>query len=207
MIKILGRTTSSNVQKVMWCCAELELDVVHEAEYGGLYGKVDEPEYRALNPNGLVPTMIHDDFVLWESHSILRYLGAMFGAGTLWPTDLKVRAVSDKWMDWCMSTLQGAYFPAFYELIRKSPEERNQQVIDQAVEGSTPLFGILEDALSEGPCICGGQLTIGDIVFAPTLHRWYNLDINRPDTPNVRAWYDRMLQRPAFVQHVAIELA
>ena len=207
MIKILGRTTSSNVQKVLWCCAELELDIAHESEYGGVFGKVDEPEYRALNPNGLVPTLIQDDFVLWESHSIVRYLGAKFGAGTLWPTDPQARAASEKWMDWSMSGLERAYFPAFYELIRKSSEERAQQAVDQAVEHATPLLGILDNSLGNGPFICGEQLTIGDIVFGPTLHRWYNLDIPRPDTPNVRAWYDRMLQRPAFAKHVAIELA
>ena len=207
MIKILGRVTSSNVQKVLWCAAELGVDVVHQAEYGGDFGKVDEPEYRALNPNGLVPTLIHDDFVLWESHSIIRYLGGLFGAGSLWPTDLKARAASEKWMDWSMSALEGAYFPAFYELIRKSPEERSQTAVDQAVQDATPLLGILNDALSDGPFVCGGQLTIGDIALAPTLHRWYNLDIARPDTPNVRAWYDAALERPAFAKHVAIELA
>ena len=208
MIKILGRATSSNVQKALWCAAELELDFVHEAEYGGDFARTDTLEYRALNPNGLVPTLIHDDFVLWESHSIIRYLGAVFGAGGLWPTGPKARAASEKWMDWSMSALEGAYFPAFYELIRKTPEQRNQAAVDQAVKDATPLLGILDRALGDGgPFVGGEQLTIGDIVFAPTIHRWFNLDIPRPDTPNVRAWYDNVLQRPAFAKYVAIELA
>ena len=207
MIKIFGRSTSSNVQKALWCAAEVGVDFVHEAEYGGDFGRVDETEYRALNPNGLVPTLIHDDFVLWESHSIIRYLGAVFGAGKLWPTDPKTRAASEKWMDWSLSALERAYFPAFYQLIRKSPEQRSQTAVDQAVKDATPLLGILNTALGDGPFVCGDQLTLGDIALAPTLHRWYNLDIPRPDTPNVRAWYDTALQRPAFGKYVAIELA
>ena len=207
MIKIFGRVTSSNVQKALWCATELELDFEHDPEYGGDFGRVDEPEYRALNPNGLVPTLVHDDFVLWESNSIVRYLGAVFGAGSLWPTDPKARAASEKWMDWSMSSLERAYFPAFFELIRKTPEERSQEAVDRAVKAATPLLGILNDALGDGPFVTGDQLTVGDIVFGPTLHRWYNLDLPHPDTPNVRAWYDNALGRPAFAKHVAIALA
>lgn len=207
MIKILGRVTSSNVQKVLWCASELNIEYIHEPEYGGQFGRVGEPEYRALNPNGLVPTLIHDDFVLWESHSIIRYLGAVFGAGTLSPSDARVRAASEKWMDWSLSALERAYIPAFFELIRKNAEQRSLLVVDKAVKAATPLMGILNDALDKGPFLGGDQLTIGDIVLAPTIHRWYNLDIDRPDTPNVRAWYEAALKRPAFATHVAIELA
>ena len=66
MLKILGRTTSANVQKVTWCCAELGL-AFERQDVGGLFGRNRDPEYLAMNPNGLVPTIINDGFTLWES--------------------------------------------------------------------------------------------------------------------------------------------
>jgi glutathione S-transferase len=65
MIRVLGRSSSSNVQKVLWCCGELGVVFTHEPEYGGQYGRTREPAYLALNPNALVPTLVHDYFVLW----------------------------------------------------------------------------------------------------------------------------------------------
>jgi glutathione S-transferase len=207
VIKILGRPTSSNVQKVLWCCGELAIDFVHEPEYGGAYGKVDEPAYRALNPNGLVPTLIEDGFVLWESNAIVRYLAAAYGAGTLSPTDLRERASAEKWMDWHQTSLDEVLFPAFFELVRKPPAARDQSVIDRAVRDSSPKLAILDGALAATGFVAGGRLTIGDIVFGPALHRWLNLPIERPRFPNIEAWYARMKARPPFAKYVAIPLS
>lgn len=207
MIKILGRFSSSNVQKVLWCLAELDLEFEHDEKYGGPFGRTKEPEYLALNPNGLVPTVLDGDTVLWESHTIIRYLGALHGRDTLWPTDPVVRAMSEKWMDWNQSVLDGAYFPAFYELIRKTAEERDLALVKKAVVNTSAVLPILDKALEKTGYVNGERLTIGDIVFGPTLHRWFNLDIKRPSTPNVEAWYQSMLQRPAYKQYVAVELS
>lgn len=207
MIKVLGRPTSSNVQKVLWCVGELGIDFVHEPEYGGPYGKVKEPEYLALNPNGLVPTLIHDDFVLWESHAIVRYLASAFGMGSLCPSDPKARASAERWMDWSQSTLDAVTFPPFYELIRKSAADRDQKVIDQAVRDAAPKLAILDDVLAKTPFVGGEQLTFADIPFGPALHRWMNLPIERSATPNIDAWYQRMRERPAYAKWVAIPLA
>jgi len=78
MIRLLGRHTSGNVQKVLWLLEEL--GVAYEREdYGRQFGNTQTDEYRALNPNAKVPTLIAGDTVIWESHSILRYLAAMYG--------------------------------------------------------------------------------------------------------------------------------
>ena len=94
MIKIWGRNTSVNVQKVMWAVGELELP--HERiDVGGAFGKNDELPYLAMNPNGLVPTLEEEDgFTLWESNSIVRYLAAKHAGRTLEPADLKTRALA-----------------------------------------------------------------------------------------------------------------
>ena len=207
MIRVLGRSSSSNVQKVLWCLAELDVAFEHEAEYGGPFGRTQEPDYLALNPNALVPTFIEDDFVLWESHTIVRYLGATHGQDTLWPSDPRDRALCERWMDWNQAHLDSAYFPAFGQLIRTAPADRDQSIIDQSVEAAGKRLRVLDKALAETGYVHGNRLTIGDIVFGPTLHRWFNLDIQRPDLKAVARWYDTMMRRPAYQRYVAVELS
>src|SRR5512132_2654042 len=114
MIKIWGRKNSINVQKVMWAVGELKL--AHERiDIGGPFGKNKEPAYLAMNPNGLVPTLEEDDgFLLWESNSVVRYLAAKHGAGTLEPADPRARARAGQWMDWQLPVASPAIFPAFW---------------------------------------------------------------------------------------------
>src|SRR5215469_16904211 len=125
MIKIWGRNTSVNVQKVMWAVGELELP--HERiDIGGSFGKNKEPAYLAMNPNGLVPTLEEDGFLLWESNSIVRYLAAKYGAGKLEPADAHARARASSWMDWQLTVAHPPLTPVFWGLIR-SPRDRGRQ--------------------------------------------------------------------------------
>src|SRR6266481_7880477 len=90
MLKIWGRNTSSNVQKVIWALAEMKLPF-ERIDVGGAFGKTKDPFYLAMNPNSLVPTLEEDDgFTMWESNSVVRYLAGKHG-GTLEPKDAKVR--------------------------------------------------------------------------------------------------------------------
>ncbi len=118
MIKIWGRNTSANVQKVMWAIAEIGLP--HERiDIGGPFGKNREPAYLAMNPNGLVPTLEEaDGFLLWESNAIVRYLAAKHRAGVLEPADPHARARANAWMDWQLSVIGPAITPCFIGLVR-----------------------------------------------------------------------------------------
>lgn len=207
MLKILGRSSSSNVQKVLWCAAELGLDFTHEQEYGGAFGNTDTPEYLSMNPNGLVPTLVEDDFVLWESNAIVRYLAARHGQDSLYPSDLRARASAEKWMEWHTSTFGEVSFPAFFELVRKSAGERDQSAIDASVERTNKTIEILDNALSGRDYIGSETFSIADFTYGPTLHRWFNLSVERAPRPNVEAWYQRMLEREPFTTYVAIPLA
>ena len=120
MLKIWGRKNSINVQKVLWCCAELGIKY-DRIDAGMEHGVNNTPEYRAMNPNGTIPTIDDDGFVLWESHAIVRYLAAKHGAGTLWPADLKQRADSDRWMDWAHTFAREFQRPVFWALARTAP--------------------------------------------------------------------------------------
>ena len=122
MLKIHGRKNSSNVQKVLWTCAELGLPF-ERTDVGGPFGGNREPAYLALNPNGLVPVIEDDGVVLWESNAIIRYLAARYGDGTLLPTDPAARGQAEQWMDWVNTLLGPAIWPLFFGLIRTPPDQ------------------------------------------------------------------------------------
>ncbi len=155
MIKIWGRNTSVNVQKVMWTVGELDLP--HERiDIGGPFGKNNEPAYLAMNPNGLVPTLQEDGFLLWESNSIVRYLAAKYGAGKLEPSDLRARAHANSWMDWQLTVAHPPLTPVFWGLVRTPPEKRDHAAIEAGKAKTIAVMKILDAQLahrsSSVPC-------------------------------------------------------
>lgn len=203
MLKVWGRANSSNVGKVMWCIGELGLE--HERiDWGGRFGGNDDPEYRKINPNGRVPTLEEDGgFSLWESGAIVRYLCAKHSAGALCPDDLKVRAEAEQWMDWAAVSLH-PFNPVFIaNMFVLPPEKRNPEAISKAVETTAPLFGILDRHLADRAYLCGSEFTMADIPAGTLVHRWISYAPERPKHANLEAWYERLKQRPAYVEHVS----
>ena len=205
MLTIWGRTNSVNVKKALWTLEELK--VPYERIDAGLrHGVVNTPEYRALNPNGLVPTIDDDGFVLWESHAIVRYLAAKHGAGSLWPADLRVRADADRWMDWAF-TFASVLRPVFWNLIRTPPEKRDSRLIDEGIRKTGELATYVDRALADRAYVAGDTLTMGDIPLGCHLQLWFRLDIARPAVPNLQAWFARLCARPAYARIVDIALS
>ena len=148
MLKVWGRKNSSNVRKVLWCAEELALPYKRE-EAGGAFGVVDSPEYRALNPNGRVPMIEDDGFVLWESNTIVRYLAARYGDDTSWyASDVCVRAQADKWMDWTTSSFAGPFRDLFWGVLRTPTEQQDWLLINAASKTCAELLSIVDQALS-----------------------------------------------------------
>jgi glutathione S-transferase len=200
MLKIWGRVNSVNVKKAMWCVAELGLP--HERVDAGLqYGVVNTPEYRRMNPTGLVPTIDDDGFTLWESHTIVRYLCAKHSAGRLWPTDLRARADAERWMDWAFA-FQGAMRNVFWGLIRTPPEKRDANAIEEGRKKTLALLPILEQALARHPYVAGPAFTMGDIPIGCEVQRYMRVPIERPAFPAVQAWFERLRERQPFRDHV-----
>jgi glutathione S-transferase len=202
MLKIWGRNTSINVQKAMWAVGELGLP--HERiDIGGPFGKNNEPAYLAINPNGLVPTLEEDDgFLLWESNSVVRYLAARYGAGTLEPADLRERASANRWMDWQLTVCAPAIHPLFWGLIRTPPEKRNHEAIDAAKEKTTAAMQILDAQLGQTKFVAGNSFSMGDIPVALIAYRYRRLATDRPALANLERWYAGIEQREPFKQHV-----
>ena len=203
MLKIWGRVNSVNVKKALWCLEELRLPY-ERIEAGLQHGVVNTPEYRKMNPNGLVPTLEEDGFILWESHSIVRYLSAKYGNGVLWPQDERTRATANQWMDWAFS-FQGSVRDAFWNLIRTPAEKRDTKAIEASRVKSGQLIAYLETALADGPYVAG-SFSMGEIPIGCEVQRWMRLPLERPKIPNVEAWFERLLARPAYKKIVDIPL-
>ena len=201
MLKIWGRANSSNVQKVLWCCAELGLKF-ERVDWGGPFGGNDDPAYRALNPNGKVPTLEDDGTVIWESNTILRYLCARQGTIGLHPSDPKRRSEVERWMDWQLGTLSTPMAALLFGYYRTAPEKRNAAALEAARRESIGLWSIVERHL-EGRDFLGGQeFSLADVGTGILAHRWHNFPIERPALPRLKAWYERLRPRPAYARHV-----
>ena len=195
MLKIWGRISSVNVQKVVWAADELGL-AYERIEAGGAFGKTKTPEYLAMNPNSLVPVIEDDGFVLWESNAIVRYLAHRHARGTLWPDDDRKRADADRWMDWQATTYTPAMWAAFWQLVRTPADERDAAAIEASLANTEKSAEILEAALADREFITGASFTMGDIPIGCATHRWLNLPARRIARPNVERWYAALKARP-----------
>ncbi|HWQ39248.1 MAG TPA: glutathione S-transferase [Burkholderiales bacterium] len=197
MLRIWGRDNSVNVQKALWVCEEMALPY-ERIDAGGTFGVVNTPQYRNLNPNGLVPTIEDDGFVLWESNAIVRYLAAKHSAGKLWPEDLKVRAEADKWMDWQTTTFWPTFRPLFWNMVRTPVDQRDEKAMEESRLRTGEILGYLDAHLRNRAFIAGEAFTMGDIPMGCAIWRWMSLPIEHPDQPNLRRWFDALTQRPAY---------
>ena len=207
MLRILGRLSSVNVQKVVWCADELGIPY-QRVDVGGKFGGNDSAEYLAKNPNGLVPTIEEDDgFVLYESNAIVRYLAAKHAPGALWPADLRGRADVDRWMEWQSTAYTPAMWAAFWQLIRTPAEKQDAAAIEASRAKSEKLSGILDAHLATRSFLAGERFSPADIVVGCAAHRWLNLPLAREERPNLARWYAQMKARPGSRQVTSAALS
>ena len=199
MLRILGRLSSINEQKVVWCCDELGLQY-ERVDLGGKFGGNDTPEYLAKNPTGLVPTLEEDGFVLPESDAIVRYLCAAHSAGNLWPEDLRERAQVDRWMVWASTSFIAAMRDAFWELIRVAPEKRNAAAVEASRAKCEKCAEALDAQLAKRRFLTGDRFTAADIVAGTAVHRWLHLPLQRTPRANLERYYGELKSRPGSRQ-------
>ena len=209
MLKIWGRTSSSNVMKVLWLCEELKIPY-ERVDAGGTFGVTKEAFYLAMNPNALVPTVEDGEgFSLWESNAICRYLVNDRAPGhAIYPTAPKPRALVERWMDWQLSALNAPVGVIFLGLVRTPEAQRDMAAIARARDTAEGLWRMVEAQLGDKPYLTGDALTLADIALGPYVHRWFALPIQRAELPKLRAWYDRLLAGHAgFRTHVAVPMS
>ncbi|HEY8610000.1 MAG TPA: glutathione S-transferase N-terminal domain-containing protein [Roseomonas sp.] len=210
-LRIWGRANSVNVQKVLWCCGELGLGF-ERIDAGLQFGHVDTPEYRAMNPNGRVPTLVDGDFVLWESNAIIRYLALKqieshpaSEARLLYPEGAASRARVERWLDWTLATLQPAERNLFWGMVRTRPENRDMAAIRTSAKATGAAWGVVDAHLAHGHRFVEGEnLTLADIVLGAYARRWFGVEVeDRPELTRLREWHGRLSERPAFRQYIA----
>jgi glutathione S-transferase len=205
MIELIGRASSSNVQKVLWALDELGLDY-ERRPLGGGFGGNAAPEYRALNPTGLVPTFREGDFVLWESDAILRHLARTRGMGVLMPEAPEAQALADQWTCWATTTLYPALKPLFFGVVRTPRAAQDLSALDGAAEPLAATVAILDAALAARPYLAGDAFSYGDIAPAINARRALNLPVGAPTAPNIAAWLARLAERPPFRRWVDVPM-
>lgn len=209
-MRLWGRTTSINVQKIVWCLHELGLKegVNYERTDAGLqFGVVNTPEFLALNPNGLVPTLQDESLVLWESNAILRYLARKYDLGNRFPSDGNSQASADKWLDWQLTTFWPTMRPPFLGLTRIPEQERNYDQIRKDYETASGQLKILNQALESHLYCAGNRFSLADIVLGLCVNRWIMLSEKFPERvgkrtsyPAIEAWMNRLESETAYLK-------
>jgi len=190
MLTVIGKATSINVRKVLWTCTELGVPFVRE-EW--------QESHAALNPNRMVPVLVDDGFVLWESNTICRYLCGRHDGAALLPPDAQARARVSQWMDWQATELNTAWRYAFMALVRGSPAHQEPALIEAGIATWNRHIGLLDAHLgAHGPYVAGRGFSLADIVLGLSVNRWLMTPMVRPDYPHVAAWYACLGERPGF---------
>jgi glutathione S-transferase len=205
MLRIWGRISSINVQKVVWCCDEIGL-AYERVDAGGTFGKTKTPEYLAMNPNSLVPVIDDEGFILYESNAIVRYLAAKHSTGKLWPEDLRKRADVDRWMEWLSTAWVPSMRDAFWQLIRTPERVVDVAAVERSRAEGERLAGILDAHLAHRPFVTDHGFTVADIVVGCAAHRWLALPIQREPRPNLQRWYDSLKSRAGAKQVLSLAL-
>ncbi|MCC4613378.1 glutathione S-transferase [Xanthomonas campestris pv. esculenti] len=203
-ITIWGRRNSSNVRKVLWCAEEAGVAYT-SIEVGGAFGGNDTPAYRALNPNGVVPTLQDGTLVVWESNAIVRYLAAQY-APALYPQSPAERARGDRWTDWTTSTFASVFRDLFWGVVRTPEAERDATRIAAALAQSGELLARADAALAQQPYLSGEHFAMGDIPLGSFIYAWFEMPIERPALRHLQAWYQRLRARPAYQRGVMTAL-
>ncbi len=203
MIEVWGRRSSSNVQKVIWALDELGLEFKRHTVGGG-FGGTRDPAYLEMNPNALVPVLRDGDITMFESNAIVRYLAARYGEGGIKPKAPKALAAAEQWMEWQQLNVVPHISAIFWNLVRVKAEDRNDKAVADAGAKLIPVLAIADKRLATSPWFAGEAFSFGDIVLGVLYWRYTQLNCSRPDTPNIKRWFEALQQRPAYRKWVMV---
>ena len=206
MTTIWGRLSSINVRKVVWAAQEVGLEF-DRIDAGGPFGRLDTPQFGALNPNRTIPVLQDSSVTLWESNTIVRYLCATYASGRLYPLALPERFDTERWMDWQLGSLNRAGRNAFIQQIRTPEAQRDAALIAQSRQDTEALLVLLNTHLGERSYVAGDDFGMADIVIGCEVHRWWALPQPRQPHPHIERWYQSLLERPASQNILSIALS
>ncbi len=194
MLKLLGRQTSGNVQKVLFALNEANIAYTRE-DYGRQFNNTQTADYKALNPNGKVPTLVDGDTVIWESNTILRYLAARYAPGLTGSTPAEISQV-ERWMDWLLASINPLYLTMFKD--SKKPAAERVSDYDAQAKELASLLALADGHLADKTWFALDRLTLADIALGPIIKRCLGFPIDLPAHDHLGAWMARLDARPAF---------
>jgi glutathione S-transferase len=200
-LTLWGRRTSFNVQKVLWVLDILKLSYSH-IEVGGRFGGLATSEFKALNLHQKIPVLRDDELVVWESHTIIRYLAAKYSPSDLWRETPEERSYIDRWIDWTATKLQPDFMDLFWNYYRKPEQERDRATIQQAREKCAHDYSLLDKYLDSKSFLHGNSLTLADIPAGATLYRYLNMGLDVPRPANLMAWYNKMCNMEGYRRQI-----
>jgi glutathione S-transferase len=205
MQRVWGRATSVNVMKLVWLLELLKIPY-ERIDVGGSFAGIETAAYRAMNPNGKIPTLEQEDgFVLWESNATLRYLASTSAGGeAYWPAEARQRANIDRWMDWQQTTIDAPQRVLLRGLVRTRPQDRDVSANELAADELRRAWSILDEELAKHPFVAGENFSLADIALGAHVHRWFAYEIEKPALPSLRSWYEHLLTLAIYRQHVAL---
>lgn len=204
MLTVYGRATSSNVQALLWGMEELRLSY-KRLDYGEVYGGLDTSDFQALTPHRKIPVLRDGATAIWETPAILRYLAARYASDAFWPRDPLARAQVDMWAEWAKHSVAEAFTgPVFWRAVRTRPDRRDPDLIARNLDVLAGELAKAEERLSRTPFLCGEALSLADIHLGHVLYRYFDIDIARPETPALQAYFDRLSTRAAYQKTVMV---
>lgn len=200
-MKLYGRITAFNVQKVLWLLEELNLEYEH-IEVGGKFGGLDSEEFKRVNPLKKIPVLIDGGKTIWESHSVLRYLIATYGQGAFYFDDPYERSLYERWADWAHTSFQPAFMDTFWNYYRVPEADRNMEAVNEAIEKCKECLNVLNAQLEGKRFLVGDSLTIADICAGTALYRLTTQGLNISLPENVHQWYETLQKRKGYQKWV-----
>lgn len=195
MLKVLGRKTSGNVQKVLFFFEETGTAYERE-DYGRQFGNTKTDYYLGMNPTAKVPTLIDGDLVTWESHTILRYLAETRAPDLTGATPVE-RTEVERWMDFLLAAINTNYVAGF-KGSKQDPADRPAELPAQMADMHAQM-AIVDGHLAGGRSFLAlDRLTIADIALAPIMGRCLHFPYDRPAMPALEGWFDAISARPAY---------
>ena len=214
-VKVWGRPTSTNTQRVLWTLVEAEVPyelILASATTGANgyvwqgktpYGIVDTQAYLSMNPNGTIPTIEDGGFILWESNAIVAYLARRYAPDRLYGDSETTFARALQWMIWTNYSLDPALHALIMHLQRLPANQRSAETVESSRREVIRKLELMETQLGGSRYFAGDRFTIGDIALGISAQRFFHFALARPPLTRMQSWLARLGERKGFCTHVA----
>ena len=202
-LKIYG-IARTRAFRALWMAMELGIDYEHDpVEIGDAGART--PEFLAINPNGRLPVIVDDGFVLFESLAITMYLAKKHAPGKLYPATIEGEARLWQWTSWALTEVDRGVNIWSLHAVRLPEAERDAARREEALKVLAAPFKVLDAAVSGQPYLLGNDFTVADLNVAAVISRAIEMDLS--SVPNLKAWLTRCLGRSAAQRALALKNA